>query len=61
MILHEHKHKTDELNLNKIDEEFIARNDKRKYTFGTVQNYSIICTFNIFNNIIMFCFDFCGK
>ena len=37
MILHEHKHKTDELYLNKIAEEFIARNDKRKYTFGTIQ------------------------
>ena len=38
MILHKNKHKTDELNLNKIAEEFIACNDKRKCTFeGTTQ------------------------
>ena len=37
MILREHKHKTDELDLNKIAEEFVVRNDRRKYSFGSTQ------------------------
>ena len=35
MILHEHKHETDELDLSQIVEDFISHNERRRNTFGT--------------------------
>ena len=35
MILHVHKEKTDEIDLIKVAQEFIAANDRRKTFFGT--------------------------
>jgi len=35
MILHVHKEKTDEIDITKVAQEFIATNDRRRTFFGT--------------------------